>query len=234
MLLHALIPASRANGPGIRAVLFFQGCSIGCPKCWNPSTHQFLGTEVTVDAVAQQVLRAHQEHTLQGVTFSGGEPMQQGDNLLRLIQRLRQQAPELSFGMFSGYTERHSYSDVEMSRAELVDRRWLTRFLIFPLTCGKFTCVSSGGGVRTPVACRFRSLCGRRLPIRARRTGSQEDSCRCSRRHGDCRTCHQRSDLALGRVSRASWHTEHRKPDDHSSCEGRGCRSEERRVGKEC
>ena len=48
MLLHVLIPASRANGPGSRAVLFFQGCSIGCPKCWNPSTHQFLGTEVTV------------------------------------------------------------------------------------------------------------------------------------------------------------------------------------------
>ena len=105
MLLHALIPASRANGPGIRAVVFFQGCSIGCPKCWNPSTHQFLGTEVTVDAVVQKVLRAHQEHTLEGVTFSGGEPMQQADSLLRLIQCLHQQAPELSFGMFSGYAE---------------------------------------------------------------------------------------------------------------------------------
>ena len=33
MLLHALIPASRANGPGLRAVVFFQGCSLGCPKC---------------------------------------------------------------------------------------------------------------------------------------------------------------------------------------------------------
>ena len=64
MLLHALIPASRANGPGLRAVVFFQGCSVGCPKCWNPSTHQFLGTEVTVDAAVQEVLRAHQEHTL--------------------------------------------------------------------------------------------------------------------------------------------------------------------------
>ena len=105
MLLHALIPASRANGPGSRAVLFFQGCSIGCPKCWNPSTHQFLGTEVTVDAAVQEVLRARQEHTLEGVTFSGGEPMQQADSLLRLIQGLRQQAPELSFGMFSGYAE---------------------------------------------------------------------------------------------------------------------------------
>src|ERR1035441_4414022 len=105
MLLHVLIPASRANGPGSRAVVFFQGCSIGCPKCWNPSTHQFLGTEVTVDAVAQQVLRAHQEHTLQGVTFSGGEPMQQADSLLGLIKCLHQQAPGLSFGMFSGYAE---------------------------------------------------------------------------------------------------------------------------------
>ena len=105
MLLHALIPASRANGPGLRAVVFFQGCSIGCPKCWNPSTHQFLGTEVTVDAAVQDVLRAHQEHTLEGVTFSGGEPMQQAGSLLRLIQCLHQQAPELSFGMFSGYAE---------------------------------------------------------------------------------------------------------------------------------
>jgi anaerobic ribonucleoside-triphosphate reductase activating protein len=105
MLLHALIPASRANGPGIRAVVFFQGCSIGCPKCWNPSTHQFLGTEVTVDAAVQEVLRAYREHTLEGVTFSGGEPMQQADSLLRLIQCLHQQAPELSFGMFSGYAE---------------------------------------------------------------------------------------------------------------------------------
>ena len=105
MLLHALIPASRANGPGLRAVVFFQGCKVGCVGCWNPRTHPFRGAEVTVDAVAQEVLRARQEHTLEGITFSGGEPMQQADSLLRLILFLRRQAPELSFGMFSGYAE---------------------------------------------------------------------------------------------------------------------------------
>jgi anaerobic ribonucleoside-triphosphate reductase activating protein len=105
MLLHALIPASRANGPGLRAVVFFQGCSIGCAKCWNPESHQFQGPEVTVDALVQEVLRARQEHTLEGVTLSGGEPMQQAGSLLGLLHSLRQQAPELSFGMFSGYTE---------------------------------------------------------------------------------------------------------------------------------
>jgi len=105
MLLHALIPGSRANGPGLRAVVFFQGCSIHCVGCWNPKSHQFHGVEIKVDDVVQEVLGACQEHTLEGVTFSGGEPMQQADSLLGLMNSLRLQAPELSLGMFSGYTE---------------------------------------------------------------------------------------------------------------------------------
>jgi anaerobic ribonucleoside-triphosphate reductase activating protein len=105
MLLHALIPASRANGPGLRSVVFFQGCTLRCRGCWNPQSHPFCGSEMTVDAVAREVLRAHAAHSLEGVTFSGGEPMQQAVSLLRLIQGLRRQAPELSFGMFSGYAE---------------------------------------------------------------------------------------------------------------------------------
>jgi anaerobic ribonucleoside-triphosphate reductase activating protein len=105
MLLHALIPASRANGPGLRTVVFFQGCTLRCRSCWNPQSHPFCGVEETVDAIVREALRAHSAHSLEGVTFSGGEPMQQADSLLRLIQCLHQQATELSFGMFSGYTE---------------------------------------------------------------------------------------------------------------------------------
>ena len=105
MLLHALIPASRANGPGLRAVVFFQGCKVGCVGCWNPKSHQFHGTEITVDAVTQEVLRAWALYGLEGITFSGGEPMQQADSLLGLMHSLREQAPELSFGLFSGYAE---------------------------------------------------------------------------------------------------------------------------------
>jgi anaerobic ribonucleoside-triphosphate reductase activating protein len=105
MLLHALIPSSRANGPGLRAVVFFQGCKLHCVGCWNPNSHHFHGGDIKVDAVVQDVLRARQEHTLEGITFSGGEPMQQAGSLLCLMHSLRQQAPELSFGMFSGYAE---------------------------------------------------------------------------------------------------------------------------------
>jgi len=105
MLLHALIPTSRANGPGLRSVVFFQGCRIGCVGCWNPQTDAFHGPEVTVNDVVRQVLRARHEHPLEGVTFSGGEPMQQADSLRVLMHGLRRQAPELSFGLFSGYAE---------------------------------------------------------------------------------------------------------------------------------
>jgi len=105
MLLHALIPTSRANGPGLRAVMFFQGCKLGCVGCWNPKSHHFHGRDIKVDDVVQEVLRARLEHTLEGITFSGGEPMQQADSLLRLILFLRRQAPEQSFGLFTGYAE---------------------------------------------------------------------------------------------------------------------------------
>jgi len=105
MVLHAFIPASRANGPGLRAVVFFQGCTLACCGCFNPDTHPFKGTEVTVDAVAQRVIQAHKDHGVEGVTFSGGEPMQQARALLELIQTLRRQVPGLSFGLFSGYSE---------------------------------------------------------------------------------------------------------------------------------
>jgi hypothetical protein len=105
MQLHAFIPASRANGPGLRAVVFFHGCTLACRGCFNPETHSFAGTEVTVDAVADKVLRAHKEHGIEGVTFTGGEPMQQAPALLELMQTLRQQVPSLSFGLFSGYSD---------------------------------------------------------------------------------------------------------------------------------
>ena len=105
MLLHTFIPASRANGPGLRTVVFFQGCTLGCHGCFNPESHAFHGPELDTLAVAERVLRAYREQAVEGVTFSGGEPMQQAPSLLELIQTLRQQVPSLSFGLFSGYGE---------------------------------------------------------------------------------------------------------------------------------
>ena len=106
MLIHAFVPHSRVNGPGVRAVVYFQGCSLSCTGCWNPATHAFTGATRTVEDIAERIARAHQTHRIDGVTFSGGEPMQQATDLLALIQRLKCARPEISIGMYSGYTER--------------------------------------------------------------------------------------------------------------------------------
>jgi anaerobic ribonucleoside-triphosphate reductase activating protein len=63
------------------------------------------GTQVDNLVVAERVLQAHKEYGTEGVTFSGGEPMQQAPALLELIQTLRQQLPSFSFGLFSGYSD---------------------------------------------------------------------------------------------------------------------------------
>jgi len=55
MLIHAIISASRANGPDLRAVVFFQGCTLGCRGCWNPTSHAFRGREMTVCALNHKV-----------------------------------------------------------------------------------------------------------------------------------------------------------------------------------
>ena len=92
MLIHGRLSGSRVNGPGLRAVIYFQGCTLGCRDCWNPESHTFAGEERT-SAEVGMVVSADQERALEGVTFSGGEPMQQADTLLALMEMLRDRMP---------------------------------------------------------------------------------------------------------------------------------------------
>jgi anaerobic ribonucleoside-triphosphate reductase activating protein len=124
VLLHAFVPASRANGPGLRAVVYFQGCSLHCEKCWNPNSHKFHGLEVTVLEIAQRFEEASRLEPLEGATFSGGEPMQQAEALLELMREIRRTAPAVSLGMFTGYTESELTSGQFVTRlGSTVERR---------------------------------------------------------------------------------------------------------------
>ena len=96
--IHATEARSRANGPGARFVVWFQGCSLGCAGCFNPATHPTAGgREVDVDELIAQAVASGVE----GVSLSGGEPMQQPEAALALVTGAR--ARGLSTLMFSGY-----------------------------------------------------------------------------------------------------------------------------------
>lgn len=100
--LHAFLPFSRANGPGVRAVIWVQGCSLGCPGCFNPETHPFTGGElVSVGDLFERI--AALKKAVEGITISGGEPFQQRRPLLALLWRVRQETT-LSVVLFTGYT----------------------------------------------------------------------------------------------------------------------------------
>jgi anaerobic ribonucleoside-triphosphate reductase activating protein len=97
--VHAVEPRSRANGPGVRFVVWLQGCTLGCPGCFNPGTHDAGGgREVALDELAAQLAAAR----VDGLTLSGGEPLQQPDAAVALLDAAR--ALGLSTLAFSGYT----------------------------------------------------------------------------------------------------------------------------------
>ena len=97
--IHDFLPHSRANGPGIRAVVWVQGCALGCPGCFNPLTHPHTDGElVDVAALAERIEALA---GIEGITLSGGEPLQQAPAVLALLRILR---PRYSLVLFTGYT----------------------------------------------------------------------------------------------------------------------------------
>lgn len=107
MRLHAVMECSLVNGPGRRTVVWFQGCQLGCRDCWNIPTHsRFGGTECSASELVSRILEARFQYRIEGITFSGGEPIHQIDSLVECLSMLKRLAPELSTGLFSGYTEK--------------------------------------------------------------------------------------------------------------------------------
>jgi anaerobic ribonucleoside-triphosphate reductase activating protein len=90
----------------LRAVVWFQGCTLHCRNCFNTTTHRFEGPHIPPSEVAQAVFLANATESIEGVTFYGGEPMQQAADLFELIEELRKRDNRLSFGLFTGYTAR--------------------------------------------------------------------------------------------------------------------------------
>ncbi len=91
---------SVVNGPGERFVLWMQGCPFRCPGCFNQDFLPFIERyRMSVEEVAALIC---QVPDIEGVTYSGGEPMVQAKGLYYLSQFLR--AEGLTIVCYSGYT----------------------------------------------------------------------------------------------------------------------------------
>ncbi len=127
--LFGEVTESITDGPGLRYVIFTQGCPHYCPGCHNPESHSFTdGYLVEEEKVIEEILK---NPLLDGVTLSGGEPFMQASELARVAKAVKEKA--LSVIVYSGYTfeelislskERKGYTDLLTFTDVLIDGRF--------------------------------------------------------------------------------------------------------------
>ncbi len=84
--LHSRESFGTVDGPGIRYVLFLQGCPMRCQFCHNPDTWKMTGgTPITPEAILAEYQKNRSFYTKGGITVTGGEPLLQIDFLIALF-----------------------------------------------------------------------------------------------------------------------------------------------------
>lgn len=97
--VNKIINNTKVEGPGNRTCIFVQGCLKHCPKCNSPQTWSLNGAnEYDVKKLGYSILK----NNIEGVTFSGGEPLLQSKALYELALILRKY--NLSIVTFTGYS----------------------------------------------------------------------------------------------------------------------------------
>lgn len=93
---------SICDGPGIRLVVFAQGCPHNCKGCHNPQTHEFNGGELMPIEKIMELIK--EDPLLDGVTFSGGEPFCQPEAFAHLAREIKRFNQKLTIMAYTGYT----------------------------------------------------------------------------------------------------------------------------------
>ncbi len=88
--VHSVESFGTLDGPGVRYVLFLQGCNLRCRYCHNPDTWKAKGKELSDSKiVVDNILSYRSFISSGGVTVSGGEPLMQSAFTLDIIQRCK-------------------------------------------------------------------------------------------------------------------------------------------------
>ncbi|HIT71128.1 MAG TPA: pyruvate formate lyase-activating protein [Candidatus Scatovivens faecipullorum] len=90
--IHSVESFGTVDGPGIRFVVFMQGCTLKCKYCHNRDTWDtHSGTEISVQELVKQILnyKTYIDNSGGGVTVSGGEPLLQAEFVTELFKNLK-------------------------------------------------------------------------------------------------------------------------------------------------
>ena len=133
--VHSIQSLGAVDGPGLRSVVFLQGCPLRCAYCHNPDTWDFSGgMEMTVDALVEKLLRFRpywgNNHgtaaAVGGVTVSGGEPLAQPEFVLHLFQKLHEHGVHTALDTSGTCDLRRAKEVLKETDLALVDLKFLT------------------------------------------------------------------------------------------------------------
>ncbi|WP_026759763.1 4Fe-4S single cluster domain-containing protein [Selenomonas ruminantium] len=100
--LYHFIPATKTEGPGLRAGIWVQGCPHHCHGCVAQDTWDFTaGYSEQVDSLVGRILSVSK---LDGITIAGGEPFCQAGSLAELVRKVKAKKPHFTVICFTGWT----------------------------------------------------------------------------------------------------------------------------------
>lgn len=104
MRFHDITSCDVNNGEGFRVTLWLAGCTHHCPGCQNPETWDFNGGQPFTEADRDHLISELDHPYIQGLTLSGGDPLDSLDDLLPLVKYIRAKLPSKDIWLYTGYT----------------------------------------------------------------------------------------------------------------------------------
>jgi anaerobic ribonucleoside-triphosphate reductase activating protein len=111
MQINRILTNNKVNGPGSRYIIWVQGCSIHCDGCGNTDTWDFSKGE---KLETQQIVSDIEKYTVDGITLTGGEPLDQYDEVLNFLKIV---FPKYNIFLTSGYT----FEQIQKDKSEILE-----------------------------------------------------------------------------------------------------------------
>lgn len=121
MNYHKIEKTSIANGEGIRVVLWVSGCSLHCKGCQNPETWNVNSGKPFNLKSKNELFEAIDKPYIQGVTFSGGNPLDSFPEVFTLCKEIKSRFPTKDIWLYSGYTYEEISSKIMGMILEYID-----------------------------------------------------------------------------------------------------------------
>ena len=111
MNYHNITKEDMLNGEGLRTVLWVAGCNHYCKGCQNPETWDACGGIPFDDAARQEIMESLEPDYIDGITFSGGDPLYPGNRqtVTEIAKEIKQKYPEKTIWSYTGFL----YEDVK-------------------------------------------------------------------------------------------------------------------------